>query len=110
MIFREESILARAKQILRVEDDSRSILRKNFFSRIAKYHPDKCGPPCTERAKVLIEAYDVLTGRVKPLDCKLLERDELVASLLSKVEIPVKLGVRYEDWLKENFYDFVKPE
>jgi len=39
-----------------------------------------------------------------------LENDELVASLLPKGENPVKLGVRYEDWLKENFYDFVKPE
>ena len=110
MIFREESILARAKQILGVEDDSRSTIKKNFFSRIAKYHPDKCGPPCTERAKVLIEAYHVLTGRAQPLDCKLLENDELVASLLPKGVKPVKLGVRYEDWLKQNFYDFVKPE
>jgi hypothetical protein len=71
LIFREESIIARAKQILEVEGDSGSIIKKNFFSRIAKYHPDKCGPPCTEQAK---------------------------------------LGVRYEDWLKETFYDFVKPE
>ena len=110
MMFREESIIARARQILGVEDDSRPTIRKNFFSRIAKYHPDKCGPPCTEQAKVLIEAYEVLTGRIKPLDCKLLEKDSLVASLLPKGVKPVKLGVRYEDWLIENFYDFVKPE
>jgi hypothetical protein len=107
--FREESIIARAKQILEVEGDSRSIIKKNFFLRIAKYHPDKCGSLCTEKAKVLIEAYDVLTGRVQPLDCKLLENDDLVASLLPKGVKPVKLGIRYEDWLKENFYDFVKP-
>ena len=90
MMFREESIIARAKQILGVEDDSRPTIKKNFFSRIAKYHPDKCGPPCTEQAKVLIEAYDVLTGRVKPLDCKLLEKDGLVVSLLPKGVKPGK--------------------
>ena len=44
------------------------------------------------------------------MDCKLLGRDDLVASLLQKGVKPVKLGVRYEDWLKDNFYDFVKPE
>ena len=98
-MFREESIRARASQILGVEDNSRSTIRKNFFSRIVKYHPDKCGLPCTEQAKVLIEAYHVLTGRAQPLDCKLLENDEPVASLLPKGENPVKLGVRYEDWL-----------
>jgi len=106
---REESILARAKQILGVEE-SQNQLKKNFFSRIAKYHPDKCGSSCSERAKVLIESYNVLTGRAKPLECKLLEDDDLVASLLPKGVKPEKLGVKYEDWLKENFYDFVKPE
>ena len=110
MLFREESIRARAKQILGVEGDSRLIIKRNFFSKMSKYHPDKCGAPCTDKAKVLIEAYDVLAGKVKPLDCKLLETDELVASLLPKGVKPVKLGARYEDWIKENFYGFVKPE
>ena len=110
MAFREESIRARAKQILGVEGESRAILKKSFYLLIAKYHPDTCGPPCTEKAKVLIEAYHVLTGRVKPLDCKLLENDDLMASLLPEGETPVKMGIRYEDWLKETFYDFVKPE
>lgn len=64
MMFREESIIARAKQILGVEDDSRSIIKKNFFSRIAKYHPDIHGSRYTEQTKVLIEAYNILTGRV----------------------------------------------
>ena len=109
MMFREESILGRAKQILGVEGNSRSTIKKSFFSRITKYHPDKCGSSCTEQAKVLIEAYNVLTGRAKPLNCKLLENDKLVASLLPRGETPKKLGIRYEDWLKENFYDFVKP-
>jgi len=109
VIFREESIRARAKQILGVESESKALIKKHFNSLIAKYHPDKCGPPCTEQAKVLIEAYNVLTGRVKPLDCKLLENDDVVVSLLPKGKAPVKLGVKYEDWLKENFYDFVKP-
>jgi hypothetical protein len=110
MMFREESIRARANQILRVEKASKSLIKKHFTSLIAKYHPDKCGSPCIEKAKVLIEAYDVLMGKVAPLNCKLLENDDLVASLLPKGVIPVKLGVRYEDWLIENFYDFVKPE
>ena len=109
MMFREDSIIARAKQVLGVNDNSESSIRKNFFSRITKYHPDKCGSPYTEQSKVLIEAYKVLTGRVKPLDCKLLENDELVASLLPEGVKPVKLGVKYEDWLKDMFYDFVKP-
>ena len=110
MVFREESIRARANQILGVEGESKALIKQHFTSLIAKYHPDTCGSLCTEQAKVLIEAYHVLTSRVKPLDCKLLENDDLVASLLPKGKTPVKLGIRYEDWLEENFYDFVKPE
>jgi preprotein translocase subunit Sec63 len=110
VVFREESIRARASQILGVEGGSKSLIKKKFCLLIAKYHPDKCGPPCTEQAKVLIEAYDILMGKAAPLDCKLLENDELVSSLLSKGDSPVKLGVKYDDWLKENFYDFLKPE
>ena len=109
MMFREESIIARAKQILGVEDDSRSIIKKNFFSCIAKYHPDKHGLSYAEQAMVLIEAYNVLTCRVNPLDCKLLEDDQLVSSLLPEGAKPVELGIKYEDWLKERFYDFCKP-
>ena len=108
MMFRAESVIARAKQILGMTGNSRLTIRKNFFSLITKHHPHKCGSPCTERAKVLIEVYHVLTGRVRPVDCKLLENDKLIASLLPKGKTPVKLGVRYEDWLKENFYNFVK--
>ncbi|MFH0896878.1 MAG: J domain-containing protein [Candidatus Bathyarchaeota archaeon] len=109
-MFREDSIIARAKQVLNVEDYIESNVKKNFYSRIAKYHPDKHGSDTTEQAKVLIEAYDVLTSRAKPLECKLLEDDDLVASLLPKDMKPVKLGVRYEDWLKQNFYEFVKSD
>jgi hypothetical protein len=108
MMFREESIITRAKQLLGLEDNSESSVKKKFFSRIKKYHPDKCGSPCTEQAEVLIEAYNALTGKIKPLDCKLLEKDDLVASLLPEGVKLVKLGVKYEDWLKERFYDFVK--
>lgn len=110
LIFREDSIIARAKQVLWVEDDLESSVKKKFFSRIFKYHPDKQGSLYTEQEKVLIEAYEVLTGKVKPFDCKLLEDNDLVASLLPKGEKPVKLGIKYEDWLKENFYEFVKPD
>ena len=109
MIFREESILKRAKQVLGVNDEPKSAIKKNFFSLIAKYHPDKSSSQRTEQAKVLIEAYNVLIGKIKPLDCKLLENDNLVASLLPKGENMIKLGVKYEDWLKQQYYDFVKP-
>jgi len=109
MMFREDSIIARAKQVLGVEDNLESSIKKNFRSRITKYHPDKNDSRYTEQTKVLIEAYEVLTGRIKPLNCKLLEDDGLVAFLLPKGVKPVKLGIKYEDWLKENFYDFVKP-
>ena len=109
MLFRDESIIARAKQVLESEDNSKSMIKTNFYSRITKCHPDKCGSSCTEQAKVLIEAYKVLTHRIKPSDCKLLENDDLVASLLPKGVKPAKLGVKYEDWLKDTFYDFVKP-
>jgi hypothetical protein len=110
LTFKEDSIVARAKQILDVKDDRKPSIRKNFISRINQYHPDRHGSLHTEQAKVIIEAYEVLSGRVKPLDCKLLENDDLVASLLPKGVKLVKLEDRYEDWLKENFYDFVKPE
>jgi hypothetical protein len=109
MLFREESIIARAKQVLGVGDNPELSIKRNFYMRIAKYHPDKHGSIYEEQAKVLIEAYMVLTGRIKPLDCKLLEKDELVVSLLPEEAKPVKLGVKYEDWLKDTFYDFVKP-
>ena len=109
MMFREESIKARAKQVLGVVDNSESNIKKNFYLRITKYHPDKHGSHYIEQAKVLIEAYKVLTNKIKPLDCKLLENDDLVASLLPKEVKPVKLGIKYEDWLKDMFYDFVKP-
>ena len=62
-----------------------------------------------DQTKALIEAYKVLSGRTKPLNCKLLEDDDLVASLLPKGVKPVKLGMRYEDWMKDRFYGFVKP-
>lgn len=108
MMFREESIIARAKQLLGLEDNSESSIKKKFFSCITKYHPDMHGSVHTEQAIVLIEAYEVLTGRIKPLDCKLLEKDDLVASLLPEGVKLVKLGVKYEDWLKDTFYDFIK--
>jgi len=109
MMFREESIIARAKQVLGVGDNPELSIKKNFYIRITKYHPDKHGSIYEEQAKVLIEAYKVLTGKIKPLDCRLLEKDELVASLLPKGVKIVKLGIKYEDWLKDTFYDFVKP-
>lgn len=109
MMFREDSIIARAKQVLGVEDDPESNIKKNFFSLITKHHPDRHGSTYIDQTKLLIEAYKVLTGRLKPLDCKLLENDELVASLLPEGVKPVKLGVKYEDWIKHRFYDFVKP-
>jgi len=108
LMLRKASIIARAKQTLGAEGNSGSTIKRNF-SHMAKYHPDKRSPHI-EQAKVLIEAYKLLTGRVKPLDCKLLERDDLVASPLPKGIKPVKLGVRHEDWFKETFYDFIKPE
>ena len=108
-MFRDESIIVRAKQVLGVEDNPASSVKKKYFLRITKYHPDKHGTSCTEQAKVLIKAYKVLTGRIKPSDCRLLENDDLVASLLPKGVKPAKLGVKYEDWLKDRFYDFVKP-
>ena len=109
MIFRDESIIARAKQVLVVEDNSGSGAKKNFFSRITKYHPDMHGLSRTEQAKVMIEAYKILTGRIKPSDCKLLENDDLAASLLPEGVKTIKLEAKYEDWLKDIFYDFVKP-
>jgi hypothetical protein len=79
LMFREEYVLARAKQILGVEGNSRSTIKNKInykkelrFAHSQKYHPDKRDPSYTEQAKVLIEAYNLLAGRVKPLDCKLL--------------------------------------
>jgi DnaJ-class molecular chaperone len=72
-MFREESILARAKQVLGIEEASEAIIKKNFRSRIVKFHPDKKGALFKKQAKVLLEAYNVLLGKIKPLECKLLE-------------------------------------
>lgn len=108
-MFREDSIIARAKQVLGVEDDLESNVKRNFISRINKYHPDRHGSTYMDQTKVLIEAYKVLSGRIKPLDCKLLEDDDLVASLLPKEAKPIKLGIKYKEWVKDKFYDFVKP-
>lgn len=108
-MFRDESIIARAKQVLGVKEFSESNLKKNFRSLIAKYHPDTGNLQGEEQAEVLIEAYQVLKGGIKPLECKLLEDDELISSLLPEGVEPIKLGRKYEDWLKETFYDFCKP-
>jgi hypothetical protein len=110
LMFKEETIIARAKQVLGIDGKQELDIKRSFYSRIKKYHPDMSGSHYTEQAKVLIEAYDILTGKVQPLNCKLLEDDRLVASLLPPGVKPVKLGVTYEDWLKKSFYDFVKPE
>ena len=113
MMFREESIKARAKQVLGIKDFSESDLKQAFNSLIRKYHPDTRNSECTgqteEQAKLLIEAYKVLSGKTNPLECKLLENDELLSSLLPDGVRPVELGVKYEDWVIDRFYDFVKP-
>lgn len=109
MMFRNDSIVARARQILGLEDDQRSNVRRKFFTLIGKYHPDRQGSTYMDQTKVLIEAYKVLSGRINPLNCRLLEDDNLVASLLPKGVKPVELGIRYEDWIKDRFYGFVKP-
>ncbi len=109
VMFREESIIARARQVLGIEDEREPKIKQHFLTRIAKYHPDKRGPHSKERAEVLIEAYHVLTGRIKPSACALLENDDLVADLLPKGVKPVKLGIKYDEWMRNQFYDFVKP-
>ena len=108
-MFRKDSIMARARQVLRVEKGLEANIKQNFISQITKYHPDKHGPRYKAQTGVLIEAYQVLTGRVKPVDCTLMEDDELVSSLLPAGVKPVTLGMRYGDWLIDRFYDFVKP-
>jgi hypothetical protein len=109
VMFREESIIARARQVLGIANDREPKIKQHFLTRIAKYHPDKRGPRSKEHAEVLIEAYQVLTGRIKPSECPLLENDDLVASLLPAGVKPVKLGIKYDEWVKDRFYDFVKP-
>ena len=109
VMFWEESILARARQVLEIANDREPKLKQHFRSRITKYHPDKQDPHSTERAQVLIEAYQVLTGQIKPSECTLLENDDLVAGLLPAGVKPVKLGIKYDEWVKDRFYDFVKP-
>ena len=108
-MFWEESIIARARQVLGIETDRETNIKQHFLSRIAKYHPDKCGPRYKEHTEVLIEAYHVLTGRIKPSACSLLDNNDLVADLLPDGVKPVKLGIKYDVWLKDRFYDFVKP-
>ncbi len=108
-MFRDESIIARAKQVLGIKKFSESNLKKSFRSLIYKYHPDKVNSQSNKQAEILIEGYKVLKGEIKPSDCKLLEDDELVSSLLPEGEEPVDLGIKYEDWVKDRFYDFVKP-
>lgn len=112
-MFREESIKARAKQVLGINDFSESDLKKRFNSLIRKYHPDtiksQYNGQTEEQAKLLIEAYKVLSGKINPLECKLLENDKLLSSLLPYEACLVELGIKYEDWVKDRFYDFVKP-
>jgi hypothetical protein len=38
-----------------------------------------------------------------------MENNELVASFLPEDVKLVELGIKYEDWLNDRFYDFVKP-
>lgn len=112
MMFRE-SIKARAKQVLGINDFSESDLKKRFNSLIREYHPDTSesqrNGQTEEQAKLVIEAYKVLSGKIDPIKCKLLENNELLSSLLPNGVRPVELGIKYEDWVKDRFYDFVKP-
>jgi len=98
-----------AKQVSGAKDNPGSNAKKNFFSQITKYHPDKHRSSCAEQANVLIEAYGVLTGRIKTSDCKFLQNDYPASSLLPKRTKPAKSGVKYEEWLKDMFYDFANP-
>ena len=113
MMFRDDSIKARAKQVLRINDFSESDLKKAFNSLIRKYHPDtsksQCNEQTEEQAKLLIEAYKVLSGKINALECNLLEKDGLLLSLLPDGVRPVELGIKYEEWIKDRFFDFVKP-
>ena len=109
MLFWEDSILARAQQVLGLEKVSELKLKERFRSLITKVHPDTGDSRHEDHAKVLIEAYHVLLGEIQPSDCKLLEKDDLVASLLPEGAKPVELGIKYEDWMKERFYEFCKP-
>ena len=109
MMFREDSVIARARQVLGVGNEQEMNIKRNFFSRIRQFHPDTHGSLYVEQTQLLIEAYNVLTGKIKTSACSLLEKDELVASLLPEGVKPVKLGIKYEDWIKDKYYDFVKP-
>ena len=108
-MFREESILFRAKQVLGIKGSSEPNLKRSFHSLITRYHPDTGGPHHEGQVRVIIEAYKVLKGEIKPWECNLLENDEIVSSLLPEGVLPFELGIKYEDWLKKRFYDFCRP-
>ena len=101
-MFRDESIIARAKQVLNIQNPSESNLKKNY-SLIAQFHPDKVNSQNGEQAKILIEAYKLLKCEIKPSECKLLEDNELVASLIPEGVKYIELGIKYEDWMKDRF-------
>lgn len=109
MIFWEDSIIARARQVLSVENEQEMTIKSHFFILLRRFHPDMHGSHYREQTQLLIEAYNVLTGKSIPSDSLSLENDDLVISLLPKTVTPVKLGIKYEDWIKAKYYDFVKP-
>jgi hypothetical protein len=52
-MFRKDSILARARQVLGVEKGLETNIKQNFLSRITKYHPDLHGPSFKAQTEVL---------------------------------------------------------
>lgn len=109
MKFWDESVKARALQVLGVTNCSESNLKRCFKALIAKYHPDSGTSQHEDQAKVLIEAYQVLRGKIKPSECQFLDNDKLLYPLLPDGVNLIKLGIKYEDWVRNTFFGFVQP-
>jgi hypothetical protein len=86
-------------------------IRRNFLRQIRLVHPD--GPnrhrrnvpgyDNTEIARLLIQAYGLLTGRHTPTT--MLEDDTLLGALLDGHITPMAETVSYDQWQADRFYD-----
>ncbi len=104
METKKESLEKRAKRILQLEDTITDEEIKKAFRHMAKcYHPDKNANDLFFHRKFALvhQAYVYLNGDTA--DTHLLEDDQLLEELLGE---PVeKLGLSYQQWLRQQFYD-----
>lgn len=88
-------MLFRARQVFHINDFSESNRIESFTSVIARHRPDTGTSPREDWVPALIEAYAVLRAKIEPSDCRLLEQNAIISSLLPKGVEPVELGTKY---------------